>query len=78
MFVLSACTPSANEVSYPVLPDELKDCKFFRVDNGGFPIRVVRCPNSTTSATFQSGKTTKTTVVIDGKEYVEKEQNEKR
>lgn len=67
-----------------VLPDGLKDCKVFRMDNGRMThVIVVRCPNSSTSVRY-NGKhqwntmTTdetvpdKETVTINGKEYVEK------
>lgn len=71
--LLSACTPSGHEVVMPVIPDGLKDCKFFKLtDENGTVIRVVRCPMSSTSATYQSGKVSTTTVVIDGMEYVKK------
>ena len=67
--VLVGCSPSYEAMSMPVLPDELKDCKFYYVSNGDRGMRVVRCPNSTTSTTYTSGKTTRTDVVIDGVTY---------
>ena len=71
--LLSACDPSAKQVTFPVLPDELKDCTFHYISGGLNGITVARCPNSTTSTTYRSGKTTRTTVVIDGVEYTKKE-----
>jgi hypothetical protein len=66
---LAACSPDARVKNYPVLPDELKDCKFFRLTDGdGASITVARCPNSTT-AVRQSDKSGTTSVVIDGREY---------
>lgn len=66
---LTACSPSYEEKHYPVLPAELKDCKFYEVSNGGSTIKVVRCPNSQTSTTWMqsNGKssTTRSAVVID-------------
>lgn len=67
--VLAGCSPSYESMSMPVLPDELKDCKFYLVSNGPISMRVVRCPNSATSTTYTSGKTTRTDVVIDGVTY---------
>jgi len=70
---LTACEPYAEQLSVPVLPDELKDCKFYMVSaNGRGYMTVVRCPNSTTSTTYNTGKSQYTTVVIDGQEYVKK------
>lgn len=68
--VLSACSDSYNTMDFPVVPEELKDCKFFSVSNSsGSHLKVVRCPNSQTSTTYIEGKVTKTTVVIDGATY---------
>ena len=68
--VLAGCSPNYNSLSMPVLPDELKDCKFYIVTDGIRELRVVRCPNSTTSTTYNSsGKTSRTDVVIDGVTY---------
>lgn len=67
--VLVGCSPSYESMSMPVLPDELKDCKFYYVSNGGPYMRVVRCPNSSTSTTYTSGNTKRTDVVIDGVTY---------
>ncbi len=71
--LLSACDPSAKQVAFPVLPNELKDCTFHYISDGNYGITVARCPNSTTSTTYLSGKTARTTVVIDGVEYTKKE-----
>lgn len=50
----------------------LEDCTYYVVDPGGISgqMRVIRCPNSTTSTRYNQGKTTVDTVVIDGVEYV--------
>ena len=67
--LLTGCKPSAEVKNYSVLPDELKDCKFFRLmDENGSTITVARCPNSTTTVR-QSDKANTTSVIIDGKEY---------
>lgn len=67
--VLAGCSPSAKVKSYPILPEELKDCKFFRLNDGeGGNITVARCPNSTTTVR-QNDKSGTTSVIIDGKEY---------
>lgn len=73
MLSLSACDPSAQNINYPVLPSELKDCTFHHLFNGSVSIYVTRCPNSTTSTKYASGKSSQTAVVIDGVEYVKKE-----
>jgi len=67
--VLAGCSPDAQVKHYPVMPDELKDCKFFRLTDGdGGSITVARCPNSTTTVR-QTDKPGTTSVIIDGKEY---------
>lgn len=64
--------PRATQMDYPVLPEELKDCKFFNLSRGaGTYITVGRCPNSTTTVQM-SDKARTTTVLIDGKEYIRK------
>lgn len=69
--LLIGCSPRATTINFPVIPPELADCKFFSLYEGelGANITVARCPNSTTSTTYNSGKKSKTTVVIDGVEY---------
>ena len=69
---LVGCSPRYTQESYPVVPDDLKECKFYSLVGERNSIQVVRCPNSTTSATYIEGKATKTTVTIDGVEYVQK------
>jgi hypothetical protein len=70
--VLAGCSPSAEVKDYPVLPEALKDCKFFRLtDANGSAITVARCPNSTTTTRYED-KAHTTTVIIDGKEYAPK------
>jgi hypothetical protein len=74
----SGCSPSVESLdeSFTVRPKELKDCTIFRLGDGYMGhITVVRCPNSTTSTTERVGKTTQTTVVIDGVEYIQKQPN---
>ena len=56
------------------LPKDLADCKVYRINGPDAPnVLVVRCPNSSTTTRYQEGKATRTTVVIDGVEYVQKE-----
>ncbi len=72
---LSGCFKNSySTVKFPETPPELSDCKFFNMsnDDGAF-ITVARCPNSTTSTTFTSGKSKRTVVIIDGVEYEAKE-----
>ena len=73
LIVLAGCTPSAQEQTWPVLPEGLKDCKFYKLtDESTNTIRVVRCPASSTSIEYQVGKSRQTTVTVDGVEYVKK------
>ena len=61
--LLTGCSNSYREVVFPVLPDELKDCKFFSITNtSGENLQVVRCPNSSVSTSYIRGKT-KTDVI---------------
>lgn len=69
---VAGCAPSSSKITFPVVPDELHDCTFHEISDGMTRIKVARCPNSTTSTTYQQGKTTSTAVVIDGVEYVKK------
>jgi hypothetical protein len=65
------CTPSAKDISEQyTLPEELSDCTITYLQGKYTYLNVVRCPNSTTSTTYPVGKTTQTTVVIDGETYV--------
>lgn len=74
VFTLTACSDSAEKIDFPVLPPELKDCSFYKLENsGGSSMKVVRCPNSSTTSTYPVGKTTQSTVVIDGAEYIRKD-----
>lgn len=74
MLMLTGCESSYEEQTFPVLPTELVGCKFFQLENSdGIRISVARCPSSTTSTTYQSGKTHRTAVVIDGVTYEAKE-----
>lgn len=67
--LVAACGPAAQPTVFEVLPDELKDCKFFYIRNSsGQTLNVVRCPNSNTTAKT-SGKHPVTTVTIDGVDY---------
>lgn len=53
----------------------LSDCKSYKtrpnLETG--TVYVTRCPNSTTSTEYASGKSRQTVIVIDGVEYVKKE-----
>lgn len=50
------------------LPDELSHCGIYRIDGNRNPVmRVVVCPNSTTTTQYKSGKTTvNNSVYFDG------------
>lgn len=67
--MLVACSPQYEQETYPLLPPELSDCKFFNITSGnGSYALVARCPNSATSTTYKSGKTTRRNVVVDGEQ----------
>lgn len=53
---------------------DMRDCVVHVIDTKTSPtLYAIRCPNSETSTTFQTGKATHTTtIVVDGIEYVEK------
>lgn len=66
VFCILGCTPSAEEKKYPVMPQDLSDCKTYHISDGaGDHITVMRCPCSSTTTQFKSGKTMKNVVVID-------------
>ena len=70
--LLSACNPGYKPTNFSVMPEELKDCKFFVISDGeGLRVTVGRCPNSTTTVQ-ESNKSRTTSVLIDGKEYIRK------
>ena len=67
-FLASGCHPSAEERFFPVMPKELQGCKVFDLDDGAGKaprLTVMRCPNSSTSVNYKSGKATIQTAVID-------------
>ena len=64
--LLVGCDASYKEINYPILPEELRDCKFYSIDNGdGYYMKVVRCPHSDTSTSYREGKVDRTAVVIE-------------
>lgn len=80
--LISGCDTSEakgpQQVKYS-MPKNLEDCEVYKIDAANNPyLYVVRCPNSTTSTTYEyrEGKTTKyrSTVVIDGVKYESKEE----
>ena len=71
LFLLTACTPKVEEITPSqysenayVFPEELKDCKGYRLrPSCGIPLFVIRCPNSQTSVTTgDKGSTTTVTI----------------
>lgn len=68
VFLLTGCDPkSTDTTSTYKLPPQLSNCKVFQLTNshGGIVTALV-CPNSTTSTTYSSGKTTATVVTFNG------------
>jgi hypothetical protein len=75
VLTMTGCRPSSSTSSWQSNIDDtpaLKDCQAVALDNGFNSLTVVRCPNSTTT-TKTSGKFPKTSVVIDGIVYEQKE-----
>lgn len=65
--LLSGCEKEAKETtSKYTLPEGLEDCKIFKLrnDDGGV-IVVTRCPLSSTTTAYTSGKSTESSTVID-------------
>lgn len=57
--LIAGCTPETKEISANyVLPKGLEDCQIYEMSAPTARLYVVRCPNSTTSTTTTSGKTT--------------------
>lgn len=53
-------------VEYPVLPEDLKDCKFYNITKGnGSYILVVRCPNSSTAVKNYVDKNPTTSITVE-------------
>lgn len=63
--MLGGCEPRTVELHEFILPEGLKDCKIYHMTNGLSYITVTRCPNSSTSTQYQTGKTTSSTVVVE-------------
>lgn len=65
---LIGCTPGYSDArnTFTVLPEELKDCKMFYLkgENSQGAL-VVRCPGSSTSIAYRSGKTNYYTAVVE-------------
>lgn len=69
-----ACSKTENITTEMDIPTELSDCQFFKVaqKNGMHAVRVLRCPNSTTTTidarydVSSKARRKVETVVIDG------------
>lgn len=64
---LGGCDMSSEDTTKNYsLPDGLKDCKIYYMQNSyGNHITVTRCPMSSTSTQYQSGKTTLSSTVVE-------------
>lgn len=65
IFALVGCDSRTVELHDFVLPEGLKDCKIYFMTDGVRSITVTRCPNSSTSTQYQTGKTTSSVTVIE-------------
>lgn len=66
--LLAGCTKTASEhTSSYMLPSGLEDCKIFSLrSDTGTNLTVVRCPLSSTTTTYNTGKTTNSVSVVEG------------
>lgn len=65
--LLSGCEKRTTEyTSNYVLPSGLEDCKIFNLNSGFSNITAVRCPLSSTTTTYSTGKTTHSVSVVEG------------
>lgn len=73
--LLTACENGSKNIDFSQsLPDGFKDCKVVYVYNkDGEGVYLARCPNSTTTVKYNSGKTTRRVITVDGVEYEAKE-----
>lgn len=71
--MLSGCEKeTVDETSAYELPQGMEDCKIFTmVKKNGNAITVVRCPLSSTTTTFKSGKTTTSATVVEAPPQVD-------
>lgn len=72
--LITGCAPnaidSAQELQFPSMPEELADCRVYYVTNRNYNVMtVVRCPLSATTVKTPNGRSSRTTVTIDGVEY---------
>lgn len=64
--LLTGCDSSTSSITHDyVMPPELSKCKIYSMSDGLNRIRVVHCPNSSTTTNYRSNKTTKNITVID-------------
>lgn len=65
LLILTACTPHTQQTYDFVLPQELSHCKVYQMsDSSANRIRVVHCPNASTTTAHMSGKVMTSTTVI--------------
>lgn len=66
--ILTACSNSYSEINYPNIPNELKSCKFYFINNEqGSNMHVAYCPGATTTTINESEEAP--VVTINGKTY---------
>lgn len=65
LLTLVACTPHTVQKHDIVLPSELSHCSVYEMsDSTGTKLKVVYCPNASTTTSHKSGKVRKSTTVI--------------
>lgn len=65
--LLSGCAKTVEDISDEfLLPKELKDCRVYNLQASNLStIKVVRCPQSTTTLNYLSGKNTQTSAIVE-------------
>jgi len=79
MCFLVGCENSYEKIDFPVKPKELNDCSFYNLENkSGNSVSVVRCPNSSTTSTYQDSEgNSYVTYVTDGADNIPAEKRSK-
>lgn len=65
IFALAGCESRTTELHDFILPEGLKDCKIYFMTNGVNHVTITRCPNSSTSTEYKTGKTTSSSAVVE-------------
>lgn len=79
-FIIGCTEPYHEEMDkfYSAMPEGLEDCRIFHVYASNDALDIVRCPNSSTTVNYQSGKSTKTVATVETAEPqpIDREKNQ--